>query len=699
MANAVAAVLGWGVLLAGAGALALLVGRRAASRGILAPLVVGVGLRFVVMLIAHAGSLSLGDRGLFFLDDQTYLQDGTMLAELWRAGHTPDPARYDVVGTYQFGYQIFVGLIFTLGTSSILLGKLANVLLGGATVLIVACIAGRVLGEQAQVRAAWLAALAPNLIWWSAPLMKEALATMLLALGALAVTALPRPRAVATLGMVLAALMVVRGAAALALVVGAGIAIAIAGRQAERRWLSRPLIAFVAVLFSGLLAVAVLVSHGDLGAFYDQYRFTIDRMFNRYQGANVTHTPYDVIKSLVTPLPWAFDHGTRNWDRGLYPGVWLLLCAYPLAAVGAWRLRRRPEVGLLVGVAVTALVTDVLTLGFAFRQRSMIEPLVLVLALAGTPSWRIAGRYASTTLAAVAVIAGIQSRSPVVTLSIAVAAGAVLLATRRLSSRPFEALPESPIAASFRRSFASTLPLDFSPSRILVELGELIRALGASAAAGRVAAMRAVPLLQAPNEHVMATTPRQRSLQDGVRALRRFGPASEPLPMLPNKQPATTSTNGGRQRSLLDAGGRRARGPRARPARPGGHPGPFHAGPHWRLSLPALPALRPLAARAFVEIVRLLRRRAAPLGDVADKHDGPSTQSQQPPRPTLRTLRQFAPANETPPAQTKEPAATPATGLSVRTILQSLRQLAPASETPPAQTKEAPARSTTKEGP
>jgi hypothetical protein len=455
VAEAIASVLGWCVLLFGAGALSVYVIRRARVHGVLAPVLVGVALRLAVMLIAHVGSLSLGDHGLLFLDDGTFMRGGSKLAELWRAGHTPDPSRFEILGTYQFGYQVFLGAIFTLGTTSILLGKLVNVLLGGITVLLVALLARRLLGDQAKARAAWLAALAPSLVWWSAPLLKEAVTPLLMVLGLLAVTALPRPRALAVLIAVVAALLITRAPAALALVVGAGVAVAMAVRQAEGRWLSKPLIGFGGTLVGGMVAVAVIVSQGDLHSLYRQYDFVVHTMIDQYHGGNLSHLPYDSVKSLVTPLPWVFDRGTQGWDRGLYPGVWLLICAVPLAAAGLWRLRRKPEAWALAVTSVASLTINAFTSGFVFRQRSMIEPLLLLLALGGATSWRMAARSAAAALAAAAVVAGIQSGSPLVTTAIAAGAAALLLVSRRLPSRLFEPPPDSAMVASFRASAAA----------------------------------------------------------------------------------------------------------------------------------------------------------------------------------------------------------------------------------------------------
>ncbi|MEA2419017.1 MAG: hypothetical protein QOE60_1223 [Thermoleophilaceae bacterium] len=494
----IAQALGWLVLAGAALALMVTVGRRAVAHGIIVPVVVGLILRVVVMVIAHAGSVSLGDHGIFFLDDETYRHGAVVLSDLWRGGHTPDPSRYNVLGTYQYGYQLYLAAIFTLGTSSVLLGKLWNVLLGSATVYLVGRLGGQLLGERAKVRAAWIAALAPGMVWWSATLMKETFATWLLALGLLAVTALPRPKAVAVLAAVLVALTVARGPSALALIVGAGVALAVAGRQAEGRWLSRPLIAFATTLAVGFVAVVAIVSRGNLHSFFMQYDQVVRNMFEAYGGGDITRAPYNAVKSLVTPLPWVFDSNTYNWDRMLYPDVWLLFCALPLAGLGAWRLRRRPEAWAILATIAVALVLNSVTGGFTFRQRSMLEPLILLLALAGVRSWRMAARTAAAALGLVAVIAAVQSRSPLTAVLIASAAGAMLLLSRRLGERMYDPLPGSPMVASVRASLRSAPPSGATTSnRVLAEVKRTLRLALVGFRTARAAVVRLAPPLRA----------------------------------------------------------------------------------------------------------------------------------------------------------------------------------------------------------
>ena len=500
----IASALGWAALLAAIGAVVLGVGRRAARHGILAPFVVGLGLRLVVMGIAHAGSLSLGDKGIFFLDDESFRQDAAVLSGAWRDGQTPDPTDYDVLGTYQVGYQLYLALIFTLGTSSVLLAKFVNVLVGGVTVYVVGRLGGEVLGERAKACAAWSAALFPTMIWWSATLMKEALATLLLALGLLAVTRLPSPRAVALLAAALAALIIVRGPGVPALAIGAGVGVAVAGYGAEGRVLSRPLIRFAVMLVAGVTVGVLLVSRGEFRAYYHHYESVLGVMFHALQGADLTRLPYDAVKSLVTPLPWAFDPGTRTWERMLYPGVWVLLCALPLAAAGAWRLRHRPEAWALIATAATSVVVYSATSGFAFRQRSMIEPLILLLALGGMTSWRMAARSAAAALGLVMVVVAVHSRSPWITLAVAGAAGALLVLARRLPSTHLEPVRESRMVAGFRESMGPDPPPAPVAARILGEITWLLRAVRRAARTVHSRTMRIAPRIAAPSLGAMA---------------------------------------------------------------------------------------------------------------------------------------------------------------------------------------------------
>jgi hypothetical protein len=432
----------------------LAIARAARSAGVLAPVIVGGLVRLGVMVVVHLGSLELGDGGLMFLDDRTYFETGRRLADAWRAGDIIDPGRYEYAGTPQFGYSALVGAVFVLVGPSIFAAKLVNVIAATATVLLVALLAGRILGEELRRPAAWLAALFPGLVWWSAPLMKEAFVTFLVMAALLAAAHLPKRSAAVVLIPILGALVLTRTAAALAIALGIGAALAFAAWKSTGFGLrlSLPLAGGVTVI---LLVGGLLLARGDPRGLVLEYLSTIERMIDQYQGSAPTRVPVDVLKSLVTPFPWVFDLATRNWDRGLYPGVWVLYLLYPLAAAGIWRLRHRPELLLILVPVVSSLVMNAFTSGFVFRQRSPVEPVILVLALAGITSYRQAARWGAAALAAVACVATVQSDSTVTGTLIATAAAGIWVAAMRL---PGHRLPEPRSSSPLAESLATFTP-------------------------------------------------------------------------------------------------------------------------------------------------------------------------------------------------------------------------------------------------
>ncbi len=440
------------VFVAAVGLAVYVIVTKARAAGLLAPVLIGGALRLAVMVVAHAGSISLNDGGLMFVDDVTYAQHGSALADLWRSGDFANPSNFDLTGSYQFGYPVLVGLVFTLVGESVFVAKLVNVLFGTATVLIIGLIAREVLGQGAHRRAAWLVALAPGVVWWSAPLLKEAFVTFLTAAAVLA--ALKLPRAAGYLAALLVALALTRISLVVVLVVSLIVGLLLAARKADRviRWRSAMLVALSASV--AVAAFLVLASGGRPVGFIDAYRSTIDQMIEIYQGSNLAAVPADALKSLVTPIPWAFDEATRNWDRGLYPGMWFWYLAYPLAALGLWRLRRRPELALIALPIVLSLVLGALTSGFLFRQRAPIEPLILLLVCQGITSWRQALQLASLALPVVGIAAAVQSGSVALGLGIA-ACGLVLFALARrapaLDLR--QPLPPSPLVAAVEASW------------------------------------------------------------------------------------------------------------------------------------------------------------------------------------------------------------------------------------------------------
>jgi hypothetical protein len=435
-------VLGTVVFVALTGGALIMMFRRAGAEGLVWPVAVGFGLRLAVMLVAHA--LSAGEHGLLFLDDQTMFRYGVRIASAWRAAHLINPAAYNYAASYEFGYPVLVGAVFTLVGPHVLAVKLVDVVLGTATVLMVGMLARRFVGARATLPATWIAALMPTLVWWSAPMLKECLATFLCTAAVLAVSSRPSRRAgwlsVAAGISLFFTRSASAGAVAFGVLVGS-IACAVQQRS-EMRW--RAIGGTVALVLIGAATVLFAVTGGRPGALVVAYHSTAERMFRLYQG-HIASVPGDAVKTLVTPLPWAFGAETRDWDRGLYPGVWAWFFLYPTVARGLWRLRARPDALTLGGFIAVLLIVNAATSGYAFRQRSVLEPILLVLAVAGMKSWRQLFAWGAGGVAVAAVVAGVNTRSPV-TAGVIVASAAVLLAvSRRLPSTTlWEALPESP---------------------------------------------------------------------------------------------------------------------------------------------------------------------------------------------------------------------------------------------------------------
>lgn len=452
MNDAVEAVLGFALFVAIVAACAWFLLRRARASGVLLPVAVGLGLRVALMVAIHLVSLSRDEGGIMFLDDRTYLQAGMRIASAWDAGTLANPGAYDYAGTYMFGYQALLAGAFAL-IDDIVVGKIVNVLASAATVLLVARISVRIWSEKTARRAAWLAALAPGLVWWAAPLMKEAVSAFLVTAAVLAVLHIGARRAAVGLFVVMLGLALTRaagGAAVLFVGILAVVCVLIRRRGEVDVWQHLRVAAAVTVLAAaGLL----LVSGGDPSSYLNSYEDLIDRMIGKYRNSGIVTLPIEMAKAFVSPYPWTFDKATHNWDMGLYPGMWFWYALYPLITLAVWRHRQRPEVLLLVGVIVVFLAINAFTAGFIFRQRSSIDPLVIVLAVGALSSWRALAVSAAGAWGVVAFFAALQSDfDPITIAGVLTGAGAMFLLSKRLPERPLSIDPQSPIADGLRRS-------------------------------------------------------------------------------------------------------------------------------------------------------------------------------------------------------------------------------------------------------
>jgi hypothetical protein len=185
-----------------------------------------------------------------------------------------------------------------------------------------------------------------------------------------------------------------------------------------------------------VLVTIVAVGRGDPIAVLAQFEFSVRHITRFYGTGNPVAVPLDVARTLAAPHPWVFDAASHTWDRALYPGMWLWYALLPTAAFGAWRLRRTLDAVLVAAPIAVVLILNAFLVGPAFRQRSTIEPLVLVLVIAGFTSWRRFGLLAAGRLLLLAAASAlVQSRMPLVAALIALVALALAASLRALSPR------------------------------------------------------------------------------------------------------------------------------------------------------------------------------------------------------------------------------------------------------------------------
>ena len=484
-------LLTWFVYVAFVAAAMFAIVRSGASSGLLRPVAVGFALRLTVMLSAHFASVAAGGEGFMFLDDRGYAFVGDRIADAWRDGNLVAPRTYDFAGSYVFGFHALVGLVFLLTDSTLLAAKLVNVILGTAAIVVAGAVGRRLAGESAGRYTAWLVALAPTLVWWSAPLLKESLVGLLVMWALLAAMTVPRRSAVvgflaASLGLVLT-----RIPAAMAIALASLSAWAVAAVMLRRR-IDRRAFGLVALLGAGAAALALLViGGGNAWAPLVQYASTARSIAVTYGGGDPSQIPADLVRTALGPYPWAFDAGSESWYRALYPGMWVWYVLFPTAVLGLVRLRRRPEVLLFAIPILTLVLANAFTAGFTIRQRSAIEPVLLVLVAVGLDSWRAAVTRGGAALAAISVFAGLQSRSPLVVSAIAAAAAVLILTARRLPTSPvgssltaspcLEGIARLSIPAGVSRELRSPVPAP-RPARLPVRLATLRAAILRSAA-------------------------------------------------------------------------------------------------------------------------------------------------------------------------------------------------------------------------
>ena len=345
------------------------------------PLVVGAALRLIVVAyvqVLHGNFL--------FLDDQGDDQIGWALAQAWHVKTFPWPGSVEYAGTTSYLYYVFVAAVYFAFGRHWFLVKVLAALLSALSVPAAAAIGDSLGGRRLGTRAAWLAALYPNAVFWGATGLKDGpMATLLLAVAAIAL----RPPTLRR--MLCAAALIAVAFPTRPVVAVSGLAILTVSFVAHGLARARPVQgrSRLLVLLVGVPALAVAAVY-----LAGRYLPTLNAAMAGDSGLSLANGPvtisYDfslrnVLHALLGPFPWSFGPGTDTVYLALYPGmvVWILML--PAVALGCWDLLRRGSWaarGMVISALAFLYLYAIVFQGQGFfRQRYTVEILLLVVGL------------------------------------------------------------------------------------------------------------------------------------------------------------------------------------------------------------------------------------------------------------------------------------------------------------------------------
>lgn len=320
-------------------------------------ILLGFVLRIVFTFLLHLISLSLGRSGFFFLDDESYHLQGIFLARFYSAGVWNIPVyAAEFIGSLNFGYPFFLGVLYTFLGPSLLVAKLCNAVFGAWVIKCTYDIAQSLFDTRVARVSTVAVALFPNLLFWGSMLLKDTLlmcavvtATWLLvgmASGGL------RLSKVAALVACLAVVLTLRGFLLPVLLVGyTGFLIV----NSFKKTSSATLLAGTVLVVSACFAITTVFMAG----YVRSVLFTYQPVLNDFSTAfiSVEKIVRGGILTLVDPLPWVFE-SDRPIMYLMYPGQWAWILSLPAFILGALRLLKEnmracfllitPMVGLTV---------------------------------------------------------------------------------------------------------------------------------------------------------------------------------------------------------------------------------------------------------------------------------------------------------------------------------------------------------------
>lgn len=376
------------------------IAKTAVARGLLLPVAVALAVRGAVLVAAHATSVANGKHGTFYLDDAGYARVAWRIAESWRHGNATEAATAHIVNA--FGgplYYDFVAALFFLVGPSKFLAEIAGVILGALATLLAGGLAKKVIGVGAARPMAWATALMPTVVWWSVPMLKEALIVPLVLGVLLAAKDLPTKRAT----LITAGLLIVTAAVRLTFALALSIPIVTWFVLASFRSRADRLGIVIRILGGAvllLIVVAVIPTGGAVWRAPHVYIDTISRLRHAYSDSATssignrveTHGILSFLggmaRMLFSPRAWAADSVPFDWYQPLFFGMWFWYCTWGLILNGLWRLRRSPFAQLSASAVLAVVAIYAFTGESGVRQRSALEPILLLFAVAGASSIR-----------------------------------------------------------------------------------------------------------------------------------------------------------------------------------------------------------------------------------------------------------------------------------------------------------------------
>jgi hypothetical protein len=319
-----------------------------------------------------------------FLDDQGYDRVGWLLAQEWHASIYPPPA--SVAITASWFYYVFVAAVYYVAGHHWLVVKLAGALLSALSVPCAAAVGTSLGGRRLGIRAAWLAALYPAAVFWGSAGIKDGpMATLLLAVAAIALRPLTMRRLAGAVALLVVAFLsrpVVGVVGAAMLLVPAACLISSGLPRPEELFDDVPRLL---VLAAGIPAAVVMLAL-EAARYLPELTGSLAgtqtfRLSTGPTAVNYVPSPADVAHALLSPVRW-FGPAT---DAAYIPGVFVWTVLLPVTALGCWDLLRRGPAAAR-GVVLSALgflyLYTCVFQGPGFtRQRYTVEILLLVAAL------------------------------------------------------------------------------------------------------------------------------------------------------------------------------------------------------------------------------------------------------------------------------------------------------------------------------